>query len=67
MKPALLEDSVESGLQKGGWGEGVTMTQQRNESQVCKGKVECDFSKETHNCHKGYQRAVGGVLKVWVL
>lgn len=48
VKRALLEDSVESGQLKGGWGEGMTMTQLGNESQVCKGKDECDFSKETH-------------------
>lgn len=53
MKPALLEYSVQSGLLKGGWGEGMVITQQGNESQVCKGKGESDFSKETHTCHKG--------------
>lgn len=46
VKPALLEDSVESGRLKGGWDEGVP-TQQENESQVCKGKNEGAFSKET--------------------
>lgn len=47
MKPALLEYSVQSRLLRGGWGEGMAIT------QVCKGKGESDFSKETHTCHKG--------------